>query len=140
MSKFKIGDTAWVKVVLRSFPDAKYPLSADVAEGYILGSLTPEGNIQVNDKSPTYLTEDEAREILGINKPKDEMRYFYVNFYVKDTNGGGEPVAIPITHTGMFSYDGLRKYFASAFHTSLRAVRIISWQELTKDDYEAFTA
>ena len=139
MSKFKNGDTAWIKVVLREHGNNNYPLAAiSVGRGY--GTFTSEGKHTITDEHQTLFTEDEAREILGIKKPKDEMRYFYVNFYVKDTNGGGEHVSIPVTHTRMFSLDGLRKYFASAFHTSLRAVRVISWQELTKDDYEAFTS
>ena len=139
MAKFKAGDTAWVKVVLAKRSSINYPLVAKSENGDDCCTFTPEGKFNITDERQTLFTEDEVREILGA-KPKDEMRYFYVNFYVKDAKGGGEHVSIPITHTRMFSLDGLRKYFASAFHTSLRAVRLISWQELTKDDYEAFTA
>ena len=140
MSKFKVGDTAWIKVVLTENGHDTYPWSGVTFEGCNFGNYTDGGKYHENDKTQTPFTEDEVREMLGVNKAKDEMRYFYVNFYVKDTNGGGEHVSIPITHTRMFSLDGLRKYFASAFNTSLRAVRIISWQELTEEDYEAFTA
>ena len=146
MSKFKNGDRVFVEAevdeIFAGEPEehVEYPIGISI-EGDSWATCTVNGRTSFNGKKVVY-TEDELRELLTAKepKPKDKLRYFYVNFYVEDTNGGGEPVAIPITHTRMFSRDGLRKYFASAFNTSLRAVRIISWQELTKEDYEAFTA
>ena len=139
MSKFKAGDTAWIKVVLTEHGNDTYPLIAETFEGSDFGNYTDDGKFLHNDKSATLLTGDEVREMLGVNKPKDEMRYFYVHFCVKDRKGMIDHEGILLTSKGMFS----RKNFYAWLETELNdtsSTQIISWQELTKEDYEAFRA
>ena len=139
MSKFKVGDTAWIQVVLTENGHDTYPWSGITFEGCNFGNYTDGGKYHENDKTQTLFTEDEVREMLGVNKPKDEMRYFYVHFCVKDRKGMIDHEGILLTSKGMFS----RKNFYAWLETELNdtsSTQIISWQELTKEDYEAFRA
>ena len=139
MSKFKVGDTAWIQVVLTENGHDTYPWSGITFEGCNFGNYTDGGKYHENDKTQTLFTEDEVREMLGVNKPKDEMRYFYVHFCVKDRKGMIDHEGILLTSKGMFS----RKNFYAWLETELNntsSAQIISWQELTKEDYEAFRA
>ena len=139
MDKFKVGDTAWVKVVLREHGNNNYPLAAiSVGRGY--GTFTSEGKHTITDEHQTLFTEDEAREILGIKKPKDEMRYFYVHFFTKDVNDDIRHLSLCVTSQGMFSKKSLYAHLSDDLKSIISFMQIISWQELTKDDYEAFTS
>ena len=139
MDKFKVGDTAWVKVVLREHGNNNYPLAAiSVGRGY--GTFTSEGKHTITDEHQTLFTEDEAREILGIKKPKDEMRYFYVHFFTKDVNDDIRHLSLCVTSQGMFSKKSLYAHLSDDVKSIISFMQIISWQELTKDDYEAFTS
>ena len=143
MSKFKVGDTAWVKVVLEECGNNNYPLEARSEDGGYFGIFTPEGKFNITDERQTLFTEDEAREILGV-KPKDEMRYFHVHFFTKDVNDVIRHLSLCVTSQGMFSRRSLYAYISNDLDEDLKSaisfIQIISWQELTKDDYEAFTA
>ena len=143
MSKFKAGDTAWIKVVLEEYGSSTYPLDSRNENGSCFGAFTPEGKLNIMDTSPALLTEDEAREILGV-KPKDEMRYFHVHFFTKDVNDVIRHLSLCVTSQGMFSRRSLYAYISNDLDEDLKSaisfIQIISWQELTKDDYEAFTA
>ena len=140
MSKFKVGDTAWIQVVLTENGHDTYPWSGITFEGCNFGNYTDGGKYHENDKTQTLFTEDEVREMLGVNKPKDEMRYFYVHFFTKDVNDDIRHLSLCVTSQVMFSRKSLYAYLDDDLKEIISFMQIISWQELTKEDYEAFMA
>ena len=140
MSKFKVGDTAWIKVVLTENRHDTYPWSGVTFAGCNFGNYTDGGKYHENDKTQTLFTEDEVREMLGVNKAKDEMRYFYVHVFTRDVHGDVRQVSLTATSVGMFSYKKMHTLISENLKGTVSFMDIISWQELTKEDYEAFTA
>ena len=144
MSKFKVGDRVFVEAEVDEIFDAnpeehiEYPIGISI-EGDSWTTCTVNGRTSFNGKKVVY-TEDEVRELLGVNKPKDELRYFYVHFFTKDVNDDIRHLSLCVTSQGMFSKKSLYAYLDDDLKEIISFMQIISWQELTKEDYEAFTA
>ena len=116
----------------------EYPIGLSI-EGDSWATSTVNGRISFNGKKVVY-TEDEVRELLGVAKPKDELRYFYVHVFTRLKDDRIRHDSIPVTSKGMFSRKELLARLENDLNGIFSYMDIISWQELTKEDYEAFTA
>ena len=116
----------------------EYPIGLSI-EGDSWATSTVNGRISFNGKKVVY-TEDEVRELLGVAKPKDEMRYFHVHLFTKDVNDDIRHISLSVTSKGMFSRKELLARLENDLNGIFSYMDIISWQELSKEDYEAFTS
>ena len=146
MNKFEIGDRVFVEAevdeIFAGNPEEniEYPIGISI-EGDSWATCTVNGRTSFNGKKVVY-TEDELRELLTAKepKPKDELRYFYVHVFTRDVHGDVSQVSLTATSVGMFSYKKMHTLISENLKGTVSFMDIISWQELTKEDYEAFTA
>ena len=146
MKTIEIGDRVFVEAevdeIFSGNPEEniEYPIGISI-EGDSWATCTVNGRISLNGKKVVY-TEDELRELLTVKepKPKDEMRYFYVHVFTRLKDDIIRHDSIPVTSKGMFSRKELLARLENDLNGIFSYMDIISWQELTKEDYEAFTA